>query len=586
MKNKLNSKPPTSHTMTLADVISEIKKLPAKTSCQQGHYAEACSALTRICTLAGRTPADVSANLALVEKLLNGINPVLANLTAGGFQNLKSNVRRAFSVVGLSGMKSMQKVKPSPAWQALVGQLPKYSRIKILRFASLCTRTGIAPSAVTEAAFIDFRSEVETCLAAKKAMMVVQGTADAWNHGRVDVPGWPGLTLVRPTNAKPTFVLSLDAFPTSFQHEQGVWLKRVRDADEDDVHAPTKGYRSRTIANYTESTCYAASALVKIGMPLAEIVGLATLLKPTNIDKIIGFIETRLNAQNSATKTNTLLALLSLAKFGPTSCHKFADPIRDRLKKIGKGAGPEQKSMTEKNRQCVMMFSDPATARRLLKTSTVLMRLADAVENPCAVTARQAALAVAIAILFSNPLRAKNLYGLDLDRHFQRVGKGKAEQTFVHIDGNEVKNGVALDFALTKHAAALLLHYLKRYRPILLKAHGQPKNTNYLFPGTQDGHIAYSHASLLIGNATEKYVGVRLTTHQFRHVTAYLVLAAQPGAYELLAKVLGHTSTKVTKQAYTGLEGMQTNLHFQDLVRSAGAFGGPAKKKSINSAYI
>lgn len=585
MKSKQNSKPPTSHIMTLADVIAEIKKLTATTSCQQGHYAEARSALTRICALAGRTPADVPANLAVVEKLLDGINPVLANLTTGSFQNLKSNARRAFSHVGLTGNKAAQKVEPSPDWKAIVELLPKYSRIKILRFASFCTRKGIAPGAVTEAAFGEFGIELESSLAAKKAMMAVQATADAWNYGRLHVPGWPDLTLVRPSNAKPPFMRRLDAFPKSFQDEFGVWLKRVRDADEGDAHAPAKPYRPRTIENHTFGTRYAASALVSIGAPLEEIVGLATLLKPTNINKVLEFIDARLNVQNSTTKSTTLLALLSLAKFGPTTCRKFEEPIRDRLKKIEKDAGPGRKSMTEKNRRCVMMFTDPATTSRLLKLAAVLMKKADAVENPCAVTARQAALAVTIAILFSNPLRAENLYGLDLDRHFQRVGKGKAEQIFVHIDGKEVKNGVARDFALTKQAAALLLHYLKRYRPILLQAHGQPENTNYLFPGTDNGHIAHSHAWLLIGNATEKYVGVRLSTHQFRHVTTYLVLAAQPGAYELAAKVLGHTSTEVTKSSYAGVEGISANLHFQNLVRAGGAYGGPAKKKSINSPF-
>jgi len=583
MTSPLHTKPPTAHIMTLADAKAAIKKLPATTSCQQRHHAEAISAFTRVAELAGRTPEDVPATPAAVQKLLDGLNPVLANLSTGGFQNLKSHLRRGFSLLGFTAKKPAAKAEPTPAWKAIIEPLPEYDRIKIWRFAGFCSRNGIAPDAVTHTTFTEFHQELDATLAAKKAMMAAQATAVAWNKARLNVPGWPDLILVRPSNAKPKLMLPFDAFPKEFNGEFDIWLKRVRDADENDAHAPNKPYRPRTITNHTEYTYYVASVLVMTGMPAAQITQLKVLLTPANIDKVLGFVETRLGNPNSPTKLSILYALLSLASFGPTVCRKYQAPLRERLAKIETRASRMHKTMTEKNRRVVTQFNDKATQGRLLKLSPVLMMKADAVKKPNAETARQALTAVAIEVLLANPLRAENLFKLDLDRHFQHVGHGKTAKTYVHIDGIEVKNGVDIDFQVPKTTMALIGHYLTRFRPILLQAHGQPEGTNYLFPGTIDGHIDLKHGVLLLGNATERHVGVRLTTHQFRHVFVHMILMQQPGAYELSAKVLGHTDTDTLKIHYSGLEHNAAIDHSQQLVRNSGGFGGLAAKKKAGA---
>jgi integrase len=585
MTNLPKLKPRPAHGMTMADVVFMIKNLPAATTRKQGYYAEAISAVCCLAEITGRTPADIPATLNAIEKLLSGINPVLANLSRGGFYNLKSRCRRALHLVGQGAKKHAMKVELTPAWEASVAALPKYHRIKIGRFAAYCGYHSISPDAVTEALFAEFRAEIEASSTAKKAMLSVQAAATAWNYGQINVPGWKDLILIRPSNAKPDVMLPFDAFPKEFNGEFDIWLKRVRDDDENVAPAPNKPYRPRTIKNHTEYTFYAASVLVMTGMPASQITQLKVLLTPANIDKVLGIVETRLGNPNSPTKASILYALLSLASFGPTVCRKYQAPLRDRLAKIETRASRTRKTMTEKNRRVIVQFDDPANRHRLLKLSAVLMMKADAVKKPTAEAARQALAAVAIEVLLANPLRAENLFKLDLERHFKHVGHGKTAKTYVHIDAIEVKNGVDIDFQLPKATKALIWHYMTHYRPILLKAHGQPKGTNYLFPGTIDGYIDLKHGVLLLGNATERHVGVRLTTHQFRHLFVHLILIQQPGAYELSAKVLGHTDTKTTKIHYSGVEHNAAINHSQQLVRDSGAFGGPAAKKKVGGAF-
>jgi len=58
-----------------------------------------------------------------------------------------------------------------------------------------------------------------------------------------------------------------------------------------------------------------------------------------------------------------------------------------------------------------------------------------------------------------------------------------------------------------------------------------------------------------------KYVGLKLTPHQFRHLAAKIMLDPNPGAYELVRQLIGHKN-------------MQTIITFtQVLIRDA--LGGP-----------
>jgi integrase len=50
--------------------------------------------------------------------------------------------------------------------------------------------------------------------------------------------------------------------------------------------------------------------------------------------------------------------------------------------------------------------------------------------------------------------------------------------------------------------------------------------------------------------------------HLFRHVAAKLFLDAQPGAYEVVRRVLGHRSIETTTGFYTGLETAASVRHF------------------------
>jgi integrase len=51
-----------------------------------------------------------------------------------------------------------------------------------------------------------------------------------------------------------------------------------------------------------------------------------------------------------------------------------------------------------------------------------------------------------------------------------------------------------------------------------------------------------------------KYVGVRLTPHQFRHLAAKIIFDRNPGAFELVRELMGHKNIQTTINFYAGID--------------------------------
>src|SRR5208282_1439829 len=78
--------------------------------------------------------------------------------------------------------------------------------------------------------------------------------------------------------------------------------------------------------------------------------------------------------------------------------------------------------------------------------------------------------------------------------------------------------------------------YLFNYRPALVEDAKNP----WLFPGAGESHKLLTTLSDQITSFIEKAIGLRLTVHQFRHLSAAIILKHQPGNYELVRLLLGH----------------------------------------------
>jgi len=169
--------------------------------------------------------------------------------------------------------------------------------------------------------------------------------------------------------------------------------------------------------------------------------------------------------------------------------------------------------------------------------------------------------AIGIALPTYIPVRPHNLHALTFGEHvFLRDGRGATSS--LEIPADEVKNKeTALAFDIPPQIAKMLIEYRDRIAPkvigrrperIFVRADGKPKSE--------------AMVALLIKTYLWKRAGIKLTTHQFRHLAAKTILDDQSGEYETVRQLLGHKNLKTTTGFYTGMRTRRAGLHHQRLI--------------------
>jgi integrase len=145
----------------------------------------------------------------------------------------------------------------------------------------------------------------------------------------------------------------------------------------------------------------------------------------------------------------------------------------------------------------------------------------------------------------------------------------------LELPAHEVKNGTELAFDIPPAVAKMLIEYRDRFAPRILghrparlfvNADGTPKNQ--------------ATVACLIISYVRRRAGIVLTPHQFRHLSAKVVLDNNPGEYETCRQFLGHKSTKTTVAAYCGLDSRRAARRHQQLVEQALATEIPTRRSN------
>jgi integrase len=94
--------------------------------------------------------------------------------------------------------------------------------------------------------------------------------------------------------------------------------------------------------------------------------------------------------------------------------------------------------------------------------------------------------------------------------------------------------------------------------------------------GTPKGQLTVAY---LITSYLRHRAGIVLTPHQFRHLSAKVVLDAEPGAFETVKQFLGHKSLKTTVAAHAGIDSRRAARRHYQLVERALAAQMPARRR-------
>jgi len=224
--------------------------------------------------------------------------------------------------------------------------------------------------------------------------------------------------------------------------------------------------------------------------------------------------------------------------------------------------------LTDKNLAVIRKVLSGNVWREVVNLPAILMAQARLLREQAPVKAAVTAqLAVAIGILIFAPVRLGNLVQIKLDQNLIKPGGLNAPYMLVFPD-YDVKNRVTLEFPFDQKLTALIDEYVHAFRSTLLRG----SNELWLFPGESRGCKDAKTFSGQITERIEKATGLVITVHQFRHAAAAIWLKHNPGDYETVRRLLGHRNIQTTINFYCGLETMQANVMFGDMVRELMTF--------------
>jgi len=219
----------------------------------------------------------------------------------------------------------------------------------------------------------------------------------------------------------------------------------------------------------------------------------------------------------------------------------------EALRRLRLKLGPIPPGLTPKNQKLLRQFDDPALVRTPLQLPDRLWRGAGR-QTVGFRAFLQFQNALAIDLLMHAPLWMANLSTLTFERHLQwPAGPGKP--ALLVMGSDETKNRQEIDFEIPTRLADRLLAFRNSIAPKVIGS--KPNNVFVTLAGTPRSQDTLAHA---ISHTARARVGVKLTPHQFRHLAAKIYLDQNPGAFELVRQLLGHTNLKTTIGAYAGID--------------------------------
>lgn len=526
-----------SRSPALDQIVVAIK---TDTSLETRRKQELLSALNTLSRIMGIPLANLPSDPRQLGPRLAAVAPAAHGITDGRWANIRSLVGKAVATAH-SVLPGRQENPLRPAWADLLAQLePRHRRAAVVAGLRWLSAQGIGPDRVTRVDVEGFMDALRTQSLRPKPDDVCRRFIGAWNAAVEAVPGWPNLPLTW-TSRKVVRSVAWCELPPSFKVDVDRWLARQGGADLFSGDGPSKPLKPITLKSYEKMMRTCAWALVQAGVAPEAIGSLADLVVPKHFRLILEDLWSRSGKKKTATLARRADVLISMAR------HHLKLDEKDLmvLRQSANQARPETTGLTEKNRDRLRPFDNPATFAALVNLPFAMQAEVDKGRLTPVRAAQRAEMAVAIAILLIAPIRMKNLRMIEVGRQLRTHGS-RMMLSFVEA---EVKNAVPLEFEIDPVTADLITWFIERHRPLLA-----PVGSAFLFPGLDGGPRTECGLSAPLKKALLKGLGLPINPHLFRHLAAKLFLDANPGQYETVRQFLGHKSIVTTMRFYAGFE--------------------------------
>ncbi|MFT4026592.1 MAG: site-specific integrase [Novosphingobium sp.] len=530
---------PDTPTLTLAGVQNLVlakDDLPIRTR------REIRSRIECFARVSGRSPADIIADPATIRALADKAQWHLAGYSKASWANVMSTLRRALNIAGVRVHRQRRNFTLDPAWDELLAPLARRDRDELRRFAGWCSTTGIAPIGVTAAAFERFLAFCEESMTQRNPRERAHVARRAWNRA-IAIEGSPYASVPAPAPSNKAAMRWTD-FPETLRAEIADWSDHaVRTGKFTEGYKPIKQV---TLDGYLTRLRVLLTALVESGVAAGYFTSIDQLIDPA---MVVRGLEHRLGDHELDDRARQDLHGLVVACLNIGRYRKIDEAHRTKLSRLEKKVRFVAKGMNTKNKERLAALMQPKARRALL---TLPQRVLDDLKDVAKPTVRQAQRmqhALQLDILLHLPMRVRNLAELDLASIIVPPIAGTAGRWLISIPKDDVKNKVAVTGELIERPSAIATRFLETHRPVLAK-----DNSTRLFLGQTGKPKEIRSLAKQLVRFLKREAGVIVHPHLMRHLAAHLYLAAHPGDYATVSKLLGHKKIETTIRFYSGLE--------------------------------
>jgi integrase len=503
------------------------------------------SAVVSFAALMDSSPAYVSLDLALMRSVLDLMVPIQAKISRKRWANLRSDLSAAIAASGLLPMLKTSTVELSESWVSLFDRAQdRRMRDGLSRFARWASERQIAPREINREVVDRFIAELESASLVRKIADLGQTIVRSWNRLAQAHPeeSLQEIEVTRRVNGPPRF--PWHDLPTSFLRDVDNYLKWASVPDPLDENARRTPLAPKTLRLQRDHIHSAVTAAIAAGKDGNQLVGLESLVELETFKKILRYRWESEGRKLSAYTRGLAGSLIAIAK----EWARVPNDALAALKAIRHKLGALPIGLTDKNKNLLRQFNDKGLLRRLVNLPDRLWRHAASELK----TSRRQFIdlqnALAIDILLVAPLRMKNLTALNFDEHIYWP-EGQGKPAIVVFNADETKNKVPLEFELPPVLSDRLHVLRNKIAPMVTG-----RRLDHLFVTWRGKPRTQGALAVAIEKTVLKYVGVRLTPHQFRHLAAKIILDANPGAYELVRELMGHKNMQTTTNFYAGID--------------------------------
>jgi len=515
---------------------------------------EVASALRRLAKALCKPAEMIPTAPAALRPMLANFPAVRAGLSAGRWRNIRGLTQFALAHFGLATVPVRSRQALSPAWDALLGDVPAYSeRYKLGRLGRYCSGVGVEPEGVGDQVMDGYLTDLRDRSLVSNPERLHRDAAVIWNRRATANMPWPRTLLCVPDN-RDTYALPWTSFPASLKADVDAWLDWLGGTDPT-IERDADPLKSASLRTRKRQIHLFVSAIGLSGLDTAELRTLADVVAPARA--IAGF--TFFWQRNGKTPSAHTSQMFSLACAIAKHWAKLGKDDLEQINKVKKRMVPKMEGMTQRNHDRLRPLRDPLLMHKLLTLPSAIREEVLRAGVPTTSLALQLQTALSIELLLAVPIRIKNLAGLRVGTHIL-IGR-RGDVTLI-VPKDEVKNGVPAEAQLPDNAVDLLDLYLTHYRPLL-----GDSASDWLFPGhTEAGAKGCEGLRQAIKTCLLSRCGLEWNPHLFRHLAAMIILTAHPGAHRHVQTILGHKSITTTMQFYAGMEKPAAFAHYSKLV--------------------